>query len=293
MSVLSELRNFLPCLSQAEYKAAMYIIEHGAATCCKMNLAEISASADVSEASFLRMCRKVNYDGYTDLRIALAGEAATDDSYHTVNPVAIGINEDTPIDEIPEKVLARSLQAFADCIENGIDTQEFLYALDAIKKADNIYIFASANSYSVANDAMNKFIRIGKKSAAFSDPHIQLMIANNLSFKDVVIGISHSGETVQVVDSIKLAGKNDAVTICITNNRNTPLAQVSRIHLLTAGGECGFDSETMLSRLLQLSIIDMLYLGLICSDYQNSLNFLNEQNNVLKKFKCKSKISNN
>ena len=98
--------------------------------------------------------------------------------------------------------------------------------------------------------------------------------------RDVAIGISHSGQTKDVVNAVRLAGEKGAETICISNYTHSPLTEVSNIHLLTGGHEASFMSETMVSRISQLAIIDMLYVGIILSDYDAysaGLSYVNEQ----------------
>jgi len=129
---------------------------------------------------------------------------------------------------------------------------------------------------------MHKFMRIGLLCHVYEDAHMQLMASANLSEKDVVIGISHSGMTRDTIDAMAAARARGVFTICITNYGASPITAVSDICLLTASGETSFDSETMASRIAQLTIIDMLYIGLILQDYHGYREKIDRANAALR-----------
>ena len=92
---------------------------------------------------------------------------------------------------------------------------------------------------------------------AYSDGHMQVMSATLLRAGDCVVVISNSGRTRDLMDSCDIARKNGATTIVITAS-GSPLASAGDIHLSADHPE-GFDRYSpMVSRLLHLTIIDIL-----------------------------------
>lgn len=77
--------------------------------------------------------------------------------------------------------------------------------------------------------------------------------------EDVVIAISHSGETVNIIEVVEMSKKSGATCIIITSNENTTLAKMADILLLTQARETENRSDAMISRLVQLALIDTLY----------------------------------
>ncbi len=134
---------------------------------------------------------------------------------------------------------------------------------------------------SIAHDAITKFIKLGIRCEVCPDAHIQLMNAANMVKGEVAIGISHSGRTKDTIDALRVAKNRGATTICITNYNASIIAQVSHIKLLTACYETGFYSETMVSRISQLAIIDMLYMGIMLNDYDETTKRISNTNKVL------------
>ena len=265
-----------PNMRAAEQRVADIVLDNWE-ECADMTLIQLSQMAGVSETTTIRFCRDLGFQGYTQFRITMAKEQS--DSVPRED-VELYIDEETSLEEIPQKVFARSIQAFNDS-RTAFSQKDYMAALQAIEQAENIYFFAVANSASVADDAMNKLIRIGKKCCAISDIHIQTMVANTLCGSDLAIGISHSGHTKHVINAILLAKRAGAKTMCITGNPQSPLARIVDICLYSAGVEMDFESETMVSRLSQLALIDMIYLGMICSDYDNKTRLLARQNEAL------------
>ncbi len=74
---------------------------------------------------------------------------------------------------------------------------------------------------------------------------------------DVVIAISQSGASTDPVITLELAKKNGASTIVITGNAQSPLTQFADVTFLSVSLET--HSETIASRIAQISIIDALY----------------------------------
>jgi DNA-binding MurR/RpiR family transcriptional regulator len=82
-----------------------------------------------------------------------------------------------------------------------------------------------------------------------------------LTKNDVVIGISHSGSSKDVVEALEFAKKSGATTICITNQGKSPITKnnVSDIKLFTSSTETKYKVVGLSSRLAQLTIVDALY----------------------------------
>ena len=90
---------------------------------------------------------------------------------------------------------------------------------------------------------------------------MQLTTAALLNEKDVVVAISHSGATHDIVDAVQLAKQNGATIIAITSRAQSPLARIADIVLVGMGREVHYRSEATASRFVHMAIIDLLYTG--------------------------------
>ena len=115
-------------------------------------------------------------------------------------------------------------------------------------------------SGSVAADAQHKFFRLQVSTAAYTDPHIQLMSAISLSEKDVVVAISQSGRTKALIQSVNLALEAGATVIGLAP-ANTPLSELCSISIHVNVEEDQHEFTPVSSRIAHLLVIDVLAMG--------------------------------
>lgn len=133
-------------------------------------------------------------------------------------------------------------------------------------KARHIDLYAVGGSATVARDLSHKMLKIGIKSTTYDDAHIMLMSAAVLSDDDVVIAISHSGATRAVNDPVKLAGRNGAKVIVITNYAESPIARNAHVVLNSTSQGSHLLGENAASRIAQLNILDALFVAIAKKD---------------------------
>jgi DNA-binding MurR/RpiR family transcriptional regulator len=103
---------------------------------------------------------------------------------------------------------------------------------------------------------------------------MQFVSASNLTEEDVALGISYSGETIDIVRAMEVAKNTGATTICITKFGNTPITKVSDIKLFVSSNEALFRSAAMASRIAQLNVIDILFSIVTCKNYDVVIKYL-------------------
>lgn len=252
---LERLREERFTFRQSERKAAEYILAHTSEV-INLPITELAEQIGVSEATIVRMCKKVGFRGFQELKITLAME--------NVSPVKT-VHEEIQEDDDLESVLKKVFSANAGALEltlNVLSIRELTKAVEAIAAADRVYIYGVGGSAPIAIDAAHKLMKAGKAVIAYTDTHMQAMAASLMKPGHVVIGISHSGSSRDIIESLELARKNGAVTIGITNHARAPMDRVLDIKLSTCSNETFYRTESSSSRIAQLSIIDSLFIGL-------------------------------
>lgn len=72
-------------LSNSEKQVADFVLEHEEET-VNLTMASLSRHAHVSEPTVVRFCRKLNYQGYQDFKIALAkGSTYTEETLKVIH----------------------------------------------------------------------------------------------------------------------------------------------------------------------------------------------------------------
>ena len=103
-----------------------------------------------------------------------------------------------------------------------------------------------------------------RSSVAYSDPHTFLMSAALLGEGDVVVAISNTGRTRDIVDAVKSALAAGAKVIAITHG-NSPLARLATVGLFANVDEDTDIFSPMTSRVSHLAIGDILAVGVALS----------------------------
>ena len=104
---------------------------------------------------------------------------------------------------------------------------------------------------------------------------------------DVAVGISYSGESRDTVDALKAAKQAGACTIAVTNFNGSTICRYADILICTSQDQ-HFYGNAIFSRSTQILIVDMIYMGLISSDYEHYVNQLNKCENVVRRKACEN-----
>ena len=68
---------------------------------------------------------------------------------------------------------------------------------------------------------------MGFNVSSITDSHMMIINSASVSSQDLVIGLSISGETQEVVNSLRICQKNGAKTLGITSSQNSSLSHFS------------------------------------------------------------------
>jgi DNA-binding MurR/RpiR family transcriptional regulator len=145
--------------------------------------------------------------------------------------------------------------------EEHLDLVSLQAVVDALVAAPRIDIYGVGASAFVAMDFQQKLHRIGRIAFAWSDTHVALTSAVLLGPGDVAVGISHTGVTSDTIDALAQARSNGATTVALTNFPRAPIVEAADHVLTTAARETTFRSGAMASRLAQLTLVDVMFVG--------------------------------
>jgi DNA-binding MurR/RpiR family transcriptional regulator len=271
--VLVRLRATLPQLQPAEQRVAGVVLGDPARV-AHLSITGLADEASTSVATVARFARKIGFQGYPNLRIALAGAAARE--------VALGAGERQPpadlddsasLSDVVRTIIHHETRALQETAEH-LDLVSIQRAVDAIAAADRVEVFGIGASAQVASDLQHKLVRIGRISFAWHDIHSSLSAAALLGERSVAVGISHSGTTIDTVEPLARAREGGATTIGITNFAASPLAREADVLLTTAVRETTFRSGATASRIAQLAVVDILFVAVAQTDVRGATEAL-------------------
>ncbi|RDW22196.1 transcriptional regulator [Oceanobacillus arenosus] len=213
---------------------------------------DLSEKAGVGETTVIRFCRKLGFRGFQEFKLAVAQNLANPNEQ-----IHGKIEETDTIEEVAAKITQQNSKVLKDSLEL-LQNESLQKAVTAIINAKKVYFFGVGSSGTTANDARIRFMRMGLNVDYSSDSHIMAMQASLVGEQDVVVGISSSGSTKDVVDAIQIAKENKAFIICITNHARSPITQYADVILLAASKETPLQGGAFTSKIAQLHLLDIL-----------------------------------
>lgn len=222
------------------------------------SIAELSESAKVGEATIIRFCKKLGFKGYYSFKMALAQDLPSA-SYDTKsNADETKTNHDDPLQIIMNNV-TNSIENSLSITSATMNSEVFSNVVDMILNAKSVRIYGIGSSGISAMDAKYRFLRIGLPIDSFTDGHMMAIDASLTSSENVVIGISHSGETKDTFMALKIAKESGAKTIAITHYNKSHIAKSADIILHTGAIENPLQGGALATKVTQMFIIEILF----------------------------------
>lgn len=254
-TVLATTSALLASLPPGDKKVAQVILDEPEAV-IHMTVVELASRAGTAESTTIRCCRKLGYTGFQDLKIRLARELSVE------KPPAIPT---LSAGQTPHDVL-RAIVSFnrqlLDDVNITIESRTFNQAAEALLGAGSVLLTGFGFSYFVCLDAQDRLSSIGINARAPEAPNMKLLQAHRLKRGDVLICVSHTGATKEILRYVDIAKHHGASSIGITSSPRSKLARVSDYSLAVGGRELDFRIDSASARIVHLSVLDSLYLAL-------------------------------
>ena len=161
----------------------------------------IASQLFVSEASLSRFAQKCGFHGYREF-IYEYKQILKPDEEEMVSD--FDIQEFNTYQELLNKSSAL------------LDNSQITRIVNLLVSMPRVYVYGRGSSGLVAQEMQLRFMRIGLNIEAVTDSHVMKMNSVILGKDCLVIAISVSGETAEIISSLRAAKKQDACTILMT-----------------------------------------------------------------------------
>ncbi len=217
----------------------------------RLSLAELAVQTQLSQPSVVRWCRALGFEGYKDFQHWLARSLGAGTPF---------VHASVQASDTPWTVLSKvvdSTQTALTLVRNQLDTAVLEQAVQLLHRAKRVEFYGQGNSGITAQDGAHKLFRIGISAIAHCDPHIHSASAAMLTPGDVVVVVSNSGRSIELLDSVHIAIQAGASVIAITAPA-TPLAALATVVLTVNPSEDPDVFAPMTARISQLVVLDTL-----------------------------------
>jgi RpiR family carbohydrate utilization transcriptional regulator len=269
--MLDQLAATLDALSPSEKRVGQLVIDNPRRFVA-MSTTAIANACCVSKPTIFRFCKGLGYVGLAQFKQKLRGDGAGG-----VPCVHSSVDAgDTPFN-VAVKVVDSSIAALLH-FRNQLPQKSIAQISHQLVKAyadhRTVSFYGAGHSGVVAQDAQLRFSRLGFNAAALTDGYAQMLNAASRKAGDIVIALSCSGRTKELLESVDVARQQGATVMAVTGT-GTPLAAIGSMHLATDHLEDMERYMPMSSRLLHLVVIDVVStavaLQMGCTQLQDQL----------------------
>ncbi|WP_343247647.1 MurR/RpiR family transcriptional regulator [Diplocloster hominis] len=239
------------------YYDQLFIAEKKVADCIRknpqkavmLNVTGMANESGASEATVIRMCKHIGYQGYYQMRLILSGDLGRDGRFE-----ASSSNPDMDSVKQVFEQSSRNISAMIPRLESGL----LLECASIISQSRLVYVVAVGNTIPIALDLSFRLERFGIASYCTS---IAEHFLNHISLgkpDDVLIAISRSGISKQVLQAVNVATKMGMKIIAITAEEHSLLSKDADYVLLSTAENSLFGSKGPDSPLCEIAVSDAL-----------------------------------
>ncbi len=283
INILTKMKSMLPNFTDSEKLITSFIMENPEKV-YNLQINDLAKILNISTPTVFRFAQKLGFKGFKDFKVELIKDIAIEFN--------ISFNQTDSGDDLKNN----TVNIFNKVIENLKETSNFIdynqlkQAVYHLRKAKRIIFFAIGSSLPVAFDSYMNFLRAGYNCFFNIESYSQRIISTQCNQNDVAIGISFSGESIEVVECMKNAKVNGAKTICVTTFMNSSITKFSDIKLFTAPILFEIQKIDIPSKKSQAVLLDSLYLNVILQNRKEAVKYISKSEEELTKFRKLSKF---
>lgn len=236
VDIVSRITERFSQLRDAEKKVAMLVIDDLAAA-SGYSITQMAEEAGVSEATITRFAKAVGCKNVRDLKLKLAQSLAIGQRFIHESPDQSGIQG-----------VYESIKNVININRKVVDEQDVATAVEMLQNARQILaIGMGGGSTMLSQELQFRLFRLGYPVTAYNDGLLARMVASTADANDVMVVISATGYTPEVVEPASIAKQYGLKVIAITP-KESPLAEVSDLVLPVVTKETDFIYKPSASR---------------------------------------------
>lgn len=264
-SLLISLKSQLASLTRTDRVIAQSIVDDPAHF-VQVSVKSFANDVGTSDTSVIRFCRKMGFSGYQALKERLKSELLTPQASHETI-LTSNIYIDDSIEETSDKLCGIISQSINDT-RMALDLNLIAVIVKKILNSKRVFFIGLGGSGMSAIEASFKFNRIGIDANGFNEKHTMFCKLQHTTPEDIVIALSHSGKTEDILNAQLTAKECGAYTIVITNNLASNLAKNSDVKILNCSEGEVYQGDSIGTRVSQMYILDLIYTEVMKQNFE-------------------------
>ena len=256
MDAFEKISNAYYLLTTAEKKAADYVIIHQRDT-QYMSISELAEACGVAEATISRFAKRLGYKGYNAFKLAVANSIASR-ATAAGSPLSGEVLAEDSVSDMCQKLFAAEVDAMEQTL--GLLRPEAVTAAgDLLVNARKVLCMGQGGSMVIAEEAAHMFSTVFGKYFAICDSHMQTIAAAQMGPGDVILYISYSGATRDLLEIAQLARERGADVILISRFPKSPGAALASVVLQCGTNESTLQMGSVAARVAMIFVLDVLF----------------------------------
>ncbi|PYI68181.1 MurR/RpiR family transcriptional regulator [Arthrobacter livingstonensis] len=257
--VVNRIQAKLPDMPAAMAKIGTFLLEHPQAP-LELSIMELAGQTKTSPATVTRFCRLLGYTGYVPFRVSIASDVGRSDARESWKA---DIGRAFGPDDSARDVLSSLVNAHTRSLEETAAVMDLALMNKIARRiamSTHVDIYGIGGSAVMAKELQSRLYRIGVNAHHWSEVHAGLTSAAIQDTNSVAIGISNTGRTEETIQMLREAGEAGALTIALSNNPGSPLAESADEAIITSVHEQFLQPDDLSAKHVQLLVLDMIYL---------------------------------
>ena len=217
-----------------------------------LSISSLAKECNMAEATIYRFCKQLGFEGYNEMKIALAQANVTPTPFSSYS-LDSAINTPSLCDNVYASFMAAINSTISVLDSDAIDEAALL-----LQRATSVYCLGQGGSMVLANDIWIRFATISNKFRNCGDSHTQLIAASLMGAGDVILFVSYSGATHDMMQTLTVARKAGAKIILITHYPDAPGAALADVVLVCGGMETPLDCGSVPVKVAALFVAETL-----------------------------------
>lgn len=240
-------------------------------------------------STIIRIAHKLGFQGWSDLKEAYLDEVIyLNNHFQEIDPNYPFTNQDTMM-QIAHKITQLHIESAKDTA-SLIHHDTLQKAIQILRKANVVKVFAVANLNFIGEEFVFKLNRIHKKAYIEPAQDNQFQDAIMTTNDECAICLSYSGETPTLLKTANFLRENKVPIIAITSFGKNSLSDLATVTLNVSTREKSFSKIAGFTSLESMNIVlNILYSCLFSLNYQANLDY---KINVAKRVELNREIDN-
>lgn len=238
----------------------------------------LAQRCQISAATVVRFCRRLDLDGYSDLKLHLSAavQETQGQEYGEIKP-----------GESASEISGKLQLHFENALKvttKKLDDQVIETVVTALHEAHQVQLFGLVSSSLVVQDMYQKLSRLGLSAVVNNDIHLAATTLASGSTEDLLLVVSTSGNTKEVVTLLKFAKEKSITTVLVTANTSSTGAMLAD-HLLESQnlGESVIRPGASTSLVTEFFVADVLLFRYVARYYAEVLDSLKDSRELIKR----------